>query len=106
MPKYSLREARTLVGLSLSQLAEDSRTPISTLADLERGATQNPGFGLVMRVVNALRLAGLRALRPEDVFTIERVQLVEGGAQQADRLPEAAAVEAGGDGESPNAVNE
>lgn len=84
MPKFTLAEARALAGLTLSQLAQQSRTPVSTVADLERGGNQNPGFALVMRLVLALREAGLRALQPEDIFSVSGAQLRDGGLEQAD----------------------
>lgn len=70
MQKFTLTEARQMVGLTQAQLAEGADTVVSTISDLERGGNANPGYALVMRIVNTLRRHGLRNLRPEDVFPV------------------------------------
>lgn len=74
MAKYTLIEARALVGLTQTQLAEAADVAVSTVSDLERGGNLNPGYALVMRIINALRRAGLKALKPEDVFEVPGLQ--------------------------------
>lgn len=74
MAKYNLSEARALVGLTQTQLAESADVAVSTVSDLERGGNQNPGYGLVMRIINALRRAGLKTLKPEDIFEVPGLQ--------------------------------
>ena len=70
MAKFTLIEAREMVGWTQTELAEAAGTAISTISDLERGGNRNPGYALVMRIVGALQRGGMKGLKPEDVFPV------------------------------------
>lgn len=64
----SLRAARGMVGLTLQELANAAGEPVSTVHALEQGTVDRPSYRLCMRVTRALRLAGLKNLRSEQLF--------------------------------------
>lgn len=66
----TLTEARTSVGWTQTQLAKAVGAGVSTISELEKSAAPNPGYQLVMRIVNVLRQQGLE-LVPEDIFPVQ-----------------------------------
>lgn len=71
MSLMSLAQARELLGWSQSELARRAGESVSNVRDLENGVNTNPSWGLVSRVVTALRKGGLKNIRPEALFPVE-----------------------------------
>jgi transcriptional regulator with XRE-family HTH domain len=69
--QLTLREARTRRGFTQAQLAEKSGVEQAVISKLERGVVKNPGFRIVLKLAEALRLDP-RALRigrqPDEAF--------------------------------------
>lgn len=64
----SLTQARGLVGLTQTELAARAAISVGALNRIEHGHVRTLGFATAMRIVRALRTAGLPGLTPEDVF--------------------------------------
>jgi len=60
----TLRIARTLKGISQTELADLAKVDQTTISDIEVGRIQNPSWGVVCR------LAGALGVEPIDVFPI------------------------------------
>lgn len=59
----TIRECRQASGLTLDQLARRGRVSRSTVAKIEGGATPDPGFGVVARLLAACRAPEEQLLR-------------------------------------------
>jgi len=66
----TLKEARELAGLSQSELDRRAGVPQGTTHDLETGRVESPSFERVVRIVRALRRAGLKGVDGEQLFPV------------------------------------
>lgn len=66
----TLAQARDLVGLMQTELDRRAGLPAGTTHDLESGRNKNPSYFIVVRVVRALRDAGLVGIQAEQIFPV------------------------------------
>lgn len=66
-----LRQARELVKLTQSDLAQRAGLERGTIHDLESGRNRKPSWDTVFRVTKALQAAGLAGVTPEQLFPVE-----------------------------------
>lgn len=69
----TLSAAREALGWTQTRLAKEVGVSVSTIHDLESGHSKDPGYQLVMRVVQALKRGGLAGITAEDVFPVKVV---------------------------------
>jgi transcriptional regulator with XRE-family HTH domain len=72
----TLKQARTLVGLTQAQLAKASGIKKSAISDIEIGrvSSEHVACRTILSLVRALRQAGLKGLTPEDLCGVETVE--------------------------------
>lgn len=70
MPSLDLRAARDLAGLSQSELARRAGLKTSAIFDLEAGRVRRPAHETVVRIVRALKAAGLAGITADQLFPV------------------------------------
>ena len=70
MDNITLRQARELVGLTQLGLDKLAGVPLGTTHDLENRRNRNPAHHTVVRLVRALRGAGLAAVTSDQLFPV------------------------------------
>jgi transcriptional regulator with XRE-family HTH domain len=66
----TIEQARGYLGWGQSELARRAGESVSNIRDLENGENKNPSWGLVYRVTCAFQRAGLKKIKPEDLFPV------------------------------------
>jgi predicted transcriptional regulator len=69
----TLKQTRDYLGLGVRELARNACVGKDTVSRIENGLLdpEKVGYGDIVRLVRALRRAGLRKLKVEDVFPVE-----------------------------------
>ncbi len=70
MSESHLRSARKLVGLTQADLDVKAGLPRGTTYDIESGRNERPAYDTVVRLVRALRRAGLTGASVESLFQV------------------------------------
>jgi predicted transcriptional regulator len=68
----NLKQARTFVNLSQSQLADVSGVKKSAISDIEQGRVQpeDVAYGTIVRIVRALQRSGLPGMTSDELFPV------------------------------------
>jgi transcriptional regulator with XRE-family HTH domain len=66
----TLKQARELAGLSQAELDRRAGLATGTIHELESGRTESPSWERVVRIVRALRRAGLKGIDGEQLFPV------------------------------------
>ncbi len=66
----TLKDARELAGLSQNELDRRAGLPIGSIFELENGRTKSPSWDRVVRIVRALKRAGLKGVDAEQLFPV------------------------------------
>jgi transcriptional regulator with XRE-family HTH domain len=82
MRKYTLAEARDLVGLSQRALDMKSGVRVGTVYQIESDRNKRPAFVTVTKIMRALHAAGLKGVSAEQIFNVDSDDLTT--EQQAD----------------------
>lgn len=67
----TLRDARTLAGMTQEKLASLAGTTATTIYDIESGRNARPSHETVVRIVRALQRAGLVGITWDQLFPVD-----------------------------------